>query len=132
MQVRIKAGGLILTNKEKNQAVYQLAYNYLIDNLPNELSVSDLQKYFIGDRRDFSSLADVYEQIILSAQNYQSMPNVINFAKRKKEIKMILFDYDFVRIATHSTDDLHQILERNLMLQVKTASVIAGINGVIQ
>jgi len=98
-----------LTIKENNQVVYQLAYDYLLDILPNQLNSDDLQKYFIGDRRDFSTLADVYEQIIQSAQNYQRMPNVIKFMERKEKIKSILCEYDFPKIATCNIEDLYQI-----------------------
>ena len=40
----------------------------------NSLGIS-LDKYFLGDSRDFSSLKDIYVQFIRSAQNYQRMPN---------------------------------------------------------
>jgi len=105
-------GGIVLTNKEKNQVVYRLAYNYLLDILPNQLNSDDLQKYFIGDRRDFSSLADVYEQLIQSAQNYQSMPNVIKFTERKEKIRTILGEYNFAEIATYDIEDLYQIFRK--------------------
>lgn len=101
-----------MTTKEKNQIVYRLAYNYLLDILPNELNSDELQKYFIGDRQGYSSLADVYEQLIHSAQNYQSMPNVIKFAKRKEKIKTILCEYDFANIATYNIEDLYPIFRK--------------------
>jgi len=101
-----------LTNKEKNQVVYRLAYNYLLDILPNQLDSDDLHKYFIGDRRDFSSLADVFEQLIQSAQNYQRMPNVIKFTERKEKIKTILCEYDFTEIATYNIEDLYRIFRK--------------------
>lgn len=69
---------------------YQLAYSYLVDMLPEEVSEADLQKYFIGDRRDFASVQDIYEQLIHSAQNYQRMPNVIKYDQRREQIKDIL------------------------------------------
>lgn len=49
------------------QRTYQLAYFYLVSMLPDGLSESDLQKYFVGDRRDFVSVNDIYEQLIYSA-----------------------------------------------------------------
>lgn len=101
-----------MTNKEKNQVVYRLAYNYLLDILPNQLDSDDLHKYFIGDRRDFSSLADVFEQLIQSAQNYQRMPNVIKFTERKEKIKTILCEYDFTEIATYNIEDLYRIFRK--------------------
>lgn len=101
-----------MTIKEKNQVVYQLAYNYLIDILPNKLNADKLQKYFSGDRRDFSSLADVYEQLIYSAQNYQRMPNVIKFTERKEKIKSILCEYDLTKITTYNIEDLYQVFRK--------------------
>ncbi len=101
-----------MTNKEKNHVVYRFAYNYLLDILPNKINSDDLQKYFVGDRRDFSSLTDVYEQLIQSAQNYQGMPNVIKFTERKEQIKTILFKYNFIEIATYNIEDLYQIFRK--------------------
>lgn len=101
-----------MTIKEKNQVVYQLAYNYLLDILPNKLNADKLQKYFSGDRRDFSSLADVYEQLIHSAQNYQRMPNVIKFTERKEKIKSILCEYDLTKITTYNIEDLYQVFRK--------------------
>lgn len=65
--------------KQKMINTYQLAYLYLVNMLPEEISEDDLQKYFIGDRRNFDSVQDIYEQFIHSAQNYQRMPNVIKY-----------------------------------------------------
>jgi len=121
-----------LTNKEKNQVVYRLAYNYLLDILPNQLDSDDLHKYFIGDRRDFSSLADVFEQLIQSAQNYQRMPNVIKFTERKEKIKTILCEYDFTEMLHTTSKICIGYLEKNSMLPVRIAIAIVGINGVSQ
>lgn len=84
--------------KQKMLNTYQLAYSYLVNMLPAEMTEADLEKYFIGDRRDFTSVQDIYEQFIYSAQNYQSMPNVIKYEKRKEKIKEILFDFDIRQI----------------------------------
>lgn len=108
-----------MTNKEKNQVVYRLACNYLLDILPDGLNSDDLQKYFVGDRRDFSLLIDVYEQLIQSAQNYQSMPNVIKFTERKEQIKTILFEYNFNEIATYTIEDLYQAFRKEFNVTSK-------------
>ena len=91
----------------KNQLIYQLAYDYLLKIKPNSISESKLEKYFIGDRKDFTSLSDVYEQIIHSAQNYQRMPNVIKFKERHDKILEILYNYDFKKIKAYETDELY-------------------------
>ncbi len=93
--------------KLKNQEIYKLSYNYLFEIKPAKLQNSDLEKYFVGDRKDYKSLEDVFEQLISSAQNYQRMPNVIKFKERYSEIKEILFDYDFEKIIECSVDDLY-------------------------
>ena len=86
---------------------YQLAYSYLVNMLPEELSEDDLQKYFIGDRRNFDSVQDIYEQFIHSAQNYQRMPNVIKYDQRREHIKDILADFDVQIIKNMNADELY-------------------------
>lgn len=70
-----------------------------------ELSEADLQKYFIGDRRDFSSIEDIYEQFIHSAQNYQSMPKVIKYDERRDSIKKTHKNFDVQRIKEMDVDE---------------------------
>lgn len=84
-----------------------MAYSYLIRMLPEELSETDLQKYFIGDRRDFASVEDIYEQYIHSAQNYQRMPNVIKYDQRREQIRDILAGFDVQIIKDMDVDVLY-------------------------
>ncbi len=84
--------------KAKNQEIYKLAYNFLFEIKPAQLQNSDLEKYFVGDRKGYNCLEDVFEQLIYSTQNYQSMPNVIKFKDRYNDIKRILFNYYFKKI----------------------------------
>ena len=93
--------------KDKLLALYQFAYDYLLDMKPAEISDKELQKYFVGDRRDFSSVSDVYEQLLSSAQNYRGMPNTIKYVERRTQIKKILFDYDIHRIKEMDVDLLY-------------------------
>ena len=44
-----------MNTKEKNAMIYHSAYQYLIEILPCSLSENDLEKYFWGDKKDFSS-----------------------------------------------------------------------------
>jgi len=85
----------------------------------HQLSLNDLNKYFIGDRQDFNSLADVYEQLIQSAQNYQSMPKVIKFRERKEKIKTIFLGYSFDEIATYTPEDLYYVLRKEFNVTSK-------------
>lgn len=97
---------------QKMKNTYQSAYNYLINMIPEEFSESDLDKYFIGDRRDFTSLRDVYEQLIYSAQNYQRMPNVIKYDERREKIKNILHEFDVKVIKEMDVDVLYKTFRR--------------------
>ena len=93
--------------KQKMMNTYQFAYSYLVNMLPVEMTDADLDKYFIGDRRDFASVQDIYEQLIYSAQNYQRMPNVIKYDQRREKIKKILFDFDVRQIQNMDVDELY-------------------------
>lgn len=93
--------------KQKMLDTYRFAYTYLVNMLPAEMNEADLGKYFIGDRRDFASVQDIYEQFIYSAQNYQSMPNVIKYDLRREKIKEILLDFDINQIQYMDVDELY-------------------------
>ena len=94
--------------KEQNQKVYKLMYKYLLKILPQGVQKEDLDRYFESEHTDINSLNEVYEQFLFSAQNYQSMPNVIKFTQRKEEIKSMLFNYDFKQISELNPKDLYQ------------------------
>lgn len=96
--------------KEQNQLVYKTMYKYLLEILPQEISKKDLERYFESEHPQIDSLETVYEQFLFSAQNYQSMPNVIKFIQRKDVVKSILFDYDFEKISKLSPEQLYHTL----------------------
>lgn len=98
--------------KQKMQMVYSEAQKYLLSMLPETMQPTDLDKYFIGDRRDFASLQDIYEQFIYSAQNYQRMPNVIKYDERREDIKNILLDFDVQQIKKLDVDELYQTFRK--------------------
>ena len=96
-----------MTTREKNLIVYHCALEYLHSLLPEGMKKADLDKYYVGDSRGFESLADIFEQFIQSAQNYQGMPNFIKYSVRRTEIKNILFDFDIAQIADCSVEELY-------------------------
>ena len=98
--------------KQKMQRVYVEAQKYLFSMLPASMQPTDLDKYFIGDRRDFDSMQDVYEQFIYSAQNYQRMPNVIKYDERREHIKSVLQEFDVKVINEMDVDVLYQTFRR--------------------
>lgn len=93
----------------KNQLIYNAAKEYLDSIKPDTVN---LDKYFLGDSRDFSSLKDIYIQFIRSAQNYQQMPKVIKFDERMERIAALVCNFDYQQIKSLSPDDLYQALRR--------------------
>jgi len=66
---------------------YNFAYKFLLNILPIEISEKELnEKYFNPKLHNFKTIENLFERMIVSAQNYQRMPNVINFEKRKEQI----------------------------------------------
>ncbi len=102
-----------------NVEIYKCAYEYLLKILPDKLTEKDLEKYFKGDRAEFTSLKDVFIQIIHSAQNYQRMPNVIKFDERYNEFKKLLNDYDYKIIANMDENDLYQLFRKEFNITSK-------------
>lgn len=103
--------------KEKfHQRIYKVAYNYLLNLLPKEVSENTLKWYFISNHCD--SISEIYERLLWSAQNRQAMPNVIQYyiewirKWRREEIKKIIHDYDFDRIITQAPETLLDIFEK--------------------
>ena len=70
---------------------YQLFYNqaltFLKEHLPEGITEKKLNRYFLCDNANYKNISDVFERFITSAQNYQSMPNVIKFSDRKSMVK---------------------------------------------
>ena len=97
-----------METKKKNQIIYRTACQYLHEIRPDQITSDELRKYFVGDRRDFSTLEDVFEQIIYSAQDYQRMPNVIKYQERRERIKGILYDFDLECISHNDVEELYQ------------------------
>ncbi len=89
-----------------NVVVYECALDYLNGMKP---AGCNLEPYFYSESK-CSTLENVYERFIISAQNYQSMPNVIGITKnedRKKAVKKILHKYDIEYIKGLNPDDLY-------------------------
>jgi hypothetical protein len=77
---------------------YNTAYQFLLAHLPTGITESSLQRYFVPEREGFSSITDVFEGFIESAQTQQMLPNVIKFKERHKQIKKILCNFNVARI----------------------------------
>ena len=103
----------------RNQIIYQFANDYL-DDMIKQYSI-DVNQYYSGDNKDCSSLRDIYIGFISSAQNYQSMPNIIRFntnPNRRERIREILVDFDFTTIKDKTPEELYYTFRE--AFQVKT------------
>ena len=87
--------------------------------LPESLEKKDLDKYYVGDSKDYKTLQDVFLQLINSAQSYQRMPNVIKLDERRDIIKSILFDYDLEKIAAKKPEYFYQLFRREFNVTSK-------------
>ena len=102
-------------SKERNIRVYRAAYDYLMGIKPEGINLED---YFYGDSRSYSLIKDVYIQFISSAQNYQSMPNVIKYSQRESEVSKILFGYDIQRISEMSPEELYREFRERFSVRI--------------
>ncbi|NCD05853.1 MAG: hypothetical protein EOL97_07015 [Spirochaetia bacterium] len=98
---------------DKHKLFYNYSLKYLYDILPKDMKREDLEKYFVGDKKDFHCLDDIFEQLIKSAQNYQRMPNVIKFEKKRDFFKKLLFDFDFRKISESTFEDIYETFKEN-------------------
>ena len=94
---------------DNNELIYNTAKEYLDSIKPDGIM---LDKYFLGDCRNYSSLKDVYIQFIRSAQNYQRMPNVIKFDERRERISELICNFDYQQIKDISSDNLYWLLRQ--------------------
>lgn len=98
---------------ELNQAVYGLAYEYLVEMLPERMTKDDLEKYFNGDLCDFKTLEEAFDGLVHSAQNMGRSPNVIKYQENKSTVKSLLHDFDLNWIAAQSEDDIYKLFCEN-------------------
>lgn len=87
---------------------YSIAYQFLLAHLPTSITEASLQRYFIPERNGFSSIADVFEGFIESAQTQQMLPNVIKFRERHKQIKKI-FATSMLLVSSRLGTQIHSI-----------------------
>ena len=91
---------------DRNIKIYQAAYSYLKSITPDGVQ---LENYIEGNKKDITSLLDVYIRFIGSAQNYQRMPNVIKFYQHYEngELNELLCDFDVEKIASLREENLY-------------------------
>jgi len=98
----------------------EASYKYLLSILPEWISETKLKTYFLWDSKKIESLKNVFERLIVSAQNYQMLPNVINYSWRKKEIDELLFWLDYKKILeNYNSDSLSKTFQNKFKIVVQ-------------
>ncbi len=93
-------------SEDVNVVVFDCALDYL--NGMKSSGVS-LEPYW-GSDSPCSTSEGVFERFVVSAQNYQSMPNIIGITKnpdRKKAVEKILHNYDIDYLKSLEPNDLY-------------------------
>lgn len=106
-----------MNKTEKHKLFYNFSLKYLYEILPKDMKREELEKYFVGDKKDFSCLEDIFEQLIKSAQNYQRMPNVIKFEHKREVFKKLLFDFDFRKLSKSTFNDIYETFKENFEIK---------------
>ena len=87
-----------------NIELYNCAYNFLVRISP----VDNVDRYLDVDKTKYETITDLYRRLIFGAQNYQRMPNVIQFNNREKSIARILHNYDLDYISSCNEESLFE------------------------
>ena len=77
--------------------VYDLAFEYLKKISP--VKPDELNEYFQTNTGFVAKdMAEVFDRMLFSAQNSQSMPKVIDYRGKREKIKQILFDFNYAEV----------------------------------
>ena len=109
-----------MNRSEIYECLYSQACDVLCEMMKGDSQLSKISwkqldsKYLQGEKANYTvmSLGDIYQRLLKSAQNYQSMPNVIKFddEKRHEIIGRHLDNYDIRKIAVMDVDSLYRNL----------------------
>lgn len=91
---------------DRMQICYAKAKDYLLQITPNELKSRELQKYF-NVEKTFLTKADILHGLLISLQDYQSMPNVIGLLREDRQdmFEQVLYKYAAEEILAHYDSD---------------------------
>lgn len=95
----------------KYKFVFESAQNFLKDIMASHNMDTSILRAHMQHEQKFDDLSDAHRRLIISLQNRGMMPGVIQFENREKEMRQILFDYNFNKIlATYKNAD--ELLEK--------------------
>lgn len=97
------------TNYPMNSTnIYNFTYDYLHKIAPDGVNID---KYLTPTNKP-SSLSDVFARFVESAQNYQMLPSVIQYHKRKPQIEKILRGYNPSEVIKYTENELYYIFRK--------------------
>ena len=72
---------------ERDRIFYDHAYEYLLDIAPNGLDENSIERgYLTVDKSRYSTLDEIFDRMISSVVNRQSMPNVIGYGEKNRSV----------------------------------------------
>lgn len=98
-----------MTNKEKNKAFYNFAYNFLVENTPDEITEDIIKSYLVvpSPENSIHSLNTIFERMLESAQNRQMSVNVIGGAiGGVHELGKVLNDFDVTYVLAKYSNEI--------------------------
>ncbi|MFA4890550.1 MAG: hypothetical protein WC587_02900 [Candidatus Paceibacterota bacterium] len=96
---------------KKYKFVFEAAKKFLKDIMTSHNMCDSILKTHMQHEQKFDNLFDAHRRLIISLQNRGMMPNVIQFEKKEKEIKPILFGYNSNKILS-SYKNADELLEK--------------------
>lgn len=76
----------------------KFAYDYLLSNMPVSLSKEEIDSFISNADGKCNNLTDVFKIFVVTMQDYQSRPRVINFNARGSQIQKILCGFDYQEV----------------------------------
>lgn len=95
-----------MVDNNQYKKIYTYALGFLEKNKPEGIN---LASYYEADSK-CTTIEGVFKRFVISAQNYQSMPNVIGITRNisgKEKVEEILRNYDIGYVSTLNADDLY-------------------------
>jgi thermostable 8-oxoguanine DNA glycosylase len=114
-----------MNSEEEYKIVYNFANDFLLDLVKKrKMEKGDLDEKILKEHlkpETAKTLSELNERLIISLQNRQHLPKVINFnsEENKPKFKNLLFNYDPKEILNHYSthEDLFEIFKKNFVVK---------------
>jgi len=110
-----------MNTEEKNQKFYNLVISFFKQKTLSKIELTDeeLDKYFQGNEQGFTSMGQVFKQLIRSAQNQGHM-TAIRFEENEQDIVKVLGGCEnYRKLNNISCEDLYNKFKSNQLVKEK-------------